>query len=173
MATMNRSLVWSILVLLLLSSGCAKNLVDGTEDVASPDDSARQKSMSMPASGQGQAPAQTIVTQFDAKNIYFEFDKHALSAESRQTLTDIAAYLKENTDVRLMIEGHCDERGTNEYNLALGDRRANAARDFLITLGVDPVRIETISYGEEKPEDPRKTEEVWAKNRRDQFVFSR
>jgi len=113
------------------------------------------------------------VTQFDAKNIYFEFDKHALSAESRQTLTDIAAYLKENTDVRLMIEGHCDERGTNEYNLALGDRRANAARDFLITLGVDPVRIETISYGEEKPEDPRKTEEVWAKNRRDQFVFSR
>ena len=68
--------------------------------------------------------------------------------------------------MRLEIEGHCDEQGTSEYNLALGERRAGAARDFLVTMGIDASRIDTISYGEEKPEDPGKTEEAWAKNRR-------
>ena len=75
--------------------------------------------------------------------------------------------------MNLVIEGHCDERGTNEYNMALGDRRARSARDFLVNLGVDASRISTVSYGEEKPADPGKTEEAWAKNRRAQFVFSR
>lgn len=75
--------------------------------------------------------------------------------------------------MNLVIEGHCDERGTNEYNMALGDRRARSARDFLVNLGVDASRISTVSYGEEKPASLGKTEEAWAKNRRAQFVFSR
>lgn len=121
----------------------------------------------------GGAPAQTITTPFDSRNVYFDFDRHNLNADARQVLTEIAAYLKENADVNLVIEGHCDERGTNEYNMALGDRRARSARDFLVNLGVDASRISTVSYGEEKPASLGKTEEAWAKNRRAQFVFSR
>jgi peptidoglycan-associated lipoprotein len=128
--------------------------------------------MNMPA-GEAQAPSGTVVTPFDSRKIYFEFDRHDLSPDGRQILTEIAAYLKEHGELRLDIEGHCDERGTSEYNLALGERRACAARDFLVTMGIDAARIGTISYGEEKPEDPGKTEEAWSKNRRDQFIFSR
>lgn len=168
----NRGIVWGVLLLLFFSAGCTKKMTNGTEDVTAPDGPAQQGTLSMPA-GEGQALAQTIVTHFDGKNVFFGFDKYSLNPEGRQILTEIAAYLKENADVKLNIEGHCDERGTNEYNMALGDRRAIAARDFLVTLGVDPGRIGTISYGEEKPADIGKTEEAWSKNRRGEFIFSR
>lgn len=158
----------SVLVLLVFSAGCAKYFT-GT---GATDGSAGQQTMSMPAGGE-QVPSGTVATLFDSKKIYFEFDKHDLNPEARQLLTEIAAYLKEYGELRLEIEGHCDERGTSEYNLALGERRAGAARDFLVTMGIDASRIDTISYGEEKPEDPGKTEEVWARNRRAQFIFSR
>ncbi len=171
MKSAKRGIVWGALLILFFSTGCTKKLVDGTEDAGLPDGSA-QGTMSMP-SGEGGAQAQTIITPFDGRNVYFDFDRHNLNADARQVLTETAAYLKENADVNLVIEGHCDERGTNEYNMALGDRRARSARDFLVNLGVDASRISTVSYGEEKPADPGKTEEAWAKNRRAQFVFSR
>jgi len=103
------------------------------------------------------------------KSIYFAFDKSNLTAESRAILEHNAKILKDNPDIRVLIEGHCDERGTIEYNLALGERRALAARNYLINLGIDPNRIATISWGEERPADPGHNEEAWAKNRRDEF----
>ena len=103
------------------------------------------------------------------KKVYFEFDQSNLTSESRANLEHNAAVLKEYPDIRVLIEGHCDERGTIEYNLALGSRRALAGRNYLINLGIDPDRLATISYGEERPADPRHNEEAWAKNRRDDF----
>ena len=100
----------------------------------------------------------------------FDFDDFSLTPEAKASLRDLAEWLLQNPPVYTLIEGHCDERGTNEYNLALGERRANSAKKYLVQLGVSPKRISTISYGEEKPLDPRSNEEAWAKNRRDQFL---
>jgi len=105
----------------------------------------------------------------DLQMIHFEFDKSRITEEARVVLQENAGRIEQNPDVIIQIEGHCDERGTNEYNLALGHRRARSTRDYLINLGVDPNRLVTLSYGEEQPLDPRHNEEAWAKNRRAQF----
>ncbi|BAT72469.1 peptidoglycan-associated lipoprotein [Thermosulfidibacter takaii ABI70S6] len=104
-------------------------------------------------------------------NIHFDFDKYDLKPEAKQILMEIAEYMKKCPDIILTIEGHCDERGSNEYNLALGWKRANEAKKFLVALGIDPNRIITVSYGEERPLCFEHNEECWAKNRRDHFVF--
>lgn len=107
------------------------------------------------------------------KTIYFEFDKSRLLSQARSTLEKNADLLREdlkkNPNLKLLIDGHCDERGTNEYNLALGERRAFSARDYLISLGIPANILYTKSWGEEKPADPRHNEEAWAKNRRAEF----
>jgi peptidoglycan-associated lipoprotein len=95
-----------------------------------------------------------------------------IRSQDRAILEKNAQWLKTNPQSNILIEGHCDERGTIEYNLALGDRRANAAREYLISLGIDPRRIATISYGEEKPFDSVHNEEGWSKNRRAHFVLT-
>jgi len=106
------------------------------------------------------------------ENIYFDFDKYNLKPPAQATLKKIGSYLLKNPKISLLIEGHCDERGTREYNLVLGEKRALSAREFLIALGVSPKRIFTVSYGEDRPVDPRSNEEAWAKNRRDEFKIS-
>jgi peptidoglycan-associated lipoprotein len=103
-------------------------------------------------------------------DIFFPFDKDELTEEARDRLTSHARWLKANPDFGLLIEGHCDERDTEEYNLALGERRANAAREYLVLLGIDQRRLQTISYGEERPVDSGHTEAAWSKNRRGHFV---
>ena len=105
------------------------------------------------------------------EDIHFDFDKYDIQSDDKPTLQKVASWLLTNTSVKLLIEGHCDERGTNEYNLALGDRRAKAARDYLTALGLASNRIEMISYGEEKPLCTEKSEECWEKNRRAHFVL--
>ena len=109
--------------------------------------------------------------QFENKNIYFEFDKSSLLPEAQEILREKAAWLEKNPAVDVIIEGHCDERGTNEYNIALGDRRSKSAKNFLINLGIAGSRMETISYGEEQPVDKAHNEAAWAKNRRAHFVI--
>lgn len=99
-------------------------------------------------------------------DVHFDFDKWELTPTAREILTKNAAWIKKNHPVEVLIEGHCDERGTVDYNLALGDRRAKSARKYLILLGCDANKIFTISYGEEIPVDPGHNEEAWAKNRR-------
>lgn len=103
------------------------------------------------------------------KNIYFDFDKYDLKEDAIKTLKEIGDYLRKHSDVKILIEGHCDERGTREYNLVLGEQRSLSARNFLINYGISPKRIYTVSYGEDKPADPRHCEEAWAKNRRCEF----
>ena len=105
------------------------------------------------------------------KDVFFEFDRYDLSSEARETLRANADWLKSNASVRVEIEGHCDERGTNEYNLALGAKRAQAARDYLSSLGIAPDRLSTISYGEEIPVCHEHEESCWKQNRRDRFVI--
>ena len=102
---------------------------------------------------------------------FFEYNDSSLSGDAQTALTNSATWLKKNAQYNLLIEGHCDERGTEQYNLALGDRRANQAREYLVTLGVDSSRIRTVSYGEERPFDPGHDESAWAKNRRDHLVL--
>ena len=102
-------------------------------------------------------------------NIHFNYDQFSLTPQARAILNGIATWMKNNSGKLLLIEGHCDERGTNEYNLALGDRRANSAKTYLTQLGIEASRIYTLSYGEERPIDAGSTESAWAKNRRGEF----
>jgi peptidoglycan-associated lipoprotein len=104
------------------------------------------------------------------KDIYFDYDKYEVRREDEGILRENAAFLKKNPKMKIQIEGHCDERGTAEYNLALGERRANSTKRYLVSLGITSDRISTISYGEERPLDPSKNEEAWAKNRRAHIV---
>jgi peptidoglycan-associated lipoprotein len=104
-----------------------------------------------------------------AEMIFFDFDKSDIRPDARATLEAKAEVLRAHPEIRIRIEGHCDERGSDEYNLALGMRRALAARDYLVRLGLDPSRFEVVSFGEERPLDPRSNEEAWAKNRRAEF----
>ncbi len=97
--------------------------------------------------------------------VYFAYDSYTLSSESRAVLAKQAAWLNSYPRVRLLIAGNCDERGTREYNLALGARRASAVKEYLVNLGVDPSRLTTISYGKERPIDPRSTNAAWSINR--------
>ena len=103
--------------------------------------------------------------------IYFAFDDYTLSKEAKETLTDNAAWLLKNPRKNVVIEGYCDERGTEEYNLALGERRAVSAKRYLMNLGVNPEQLSTISYGEERPADPAHGEDAWSKNRRAEFIM--
>ncbi len=109
--------------------------------------------------------------KFKTETVYFDFDSSVIKPTERPKIETVAAFLKHNPQYDILIEGHCDERGTIEYNRALGERRALAIRAMLIDLGIAPQRIETISYGEERPVDPRHNEEAWAKNRRGEFVL--
>ena len=98
--------------------------------------------------------------------IYFETDKHNINSASAFTLESQANWLKSTPGFQIIVEGHCDERGTREYNLALGERRANSVKEFLVSLGVEPGRVTTISYGKERPSAEGSTSESWAENRR-------
>ena len=110
-------------------------------------------------------------TQFENEDIYFDFDSIQLTPQAQEILTKKAKWLRDNPAATVTIEGHCDNRGTNEYNLALGEGRAQSAKTFLMDLGVDVSKLRTISYGEERPIDPRQSESAWAKNRRAHFVI--
>ena len=109
------------------------------------------------------------IQDFESTHIFFDFDKSDLKPEARMVLEKKAAWLRANPEYKVRIEGHCDERGTNEYNLALGERRANSASRYLNALGVSADRMSTISYGEERPVCTEHNESCWSKNRRDEF----
>jgi peptidoglycan-associated lipoprotein len=106
------------------------------------------------------------------KDIHFNFDKYDIRPGDAAILKENAALLKKFPNVKIQIEGHCDARGTIEYNLALGERRANRTKDYLLSLGISTARISTISYGKERPLDPGQNEEAWAKNRRAHTVIT-
>jgi peptidoglycan-associated lipoprotein len=107
------------------------------------------------------------------EDIHFDYDKYEIQTDAQVALKSVSSWLLKNPSARLLIEGHCDERGTNEYNLALADRRAKSVRDYLIALGIASARVEMVSYGKEKPICTEHTEGCWAKNRRAHFVILR
>jgi peptidoglycan-associated lipoprotein len=106
------------------------------------------------------------------EDVFYEFDKAEIRDDQRGVLTKDADWLRKYPSIRFRIEGHCDERGTAQYNLALGERRANAAKEYLASLGIDASRMETVSYGKERPFDPGHDESAWSKNRRAHFLVT-
>jgi len=177
----------ALAVVMLFALGCAKKQeVKSTESAAAP--AVQEKGAppggivsealkpAAPAPGGTQvaaAEAGAAVTEekpSQFQDIHFDFDKSFIREDAKPTLSSVADYMKKNKGARLLIEGHCDERGTAEYNMALGDRRAESARAYLVSLGVSASAVSTVSFGKERPLDPGHNEEAWAKNRRDHFV---
>ena len=171
-------LVVPLLVLTLFLVGCPKR--PATTGAVAPAPSAPQAApapAAAPAPRQAPAPAPAPMvkpSEFapspNLKAVYFDFDKYDIRPDDAKTLDGDAAWLKANPNNLVLIEGHADERGTNEYNLALGEKRAKAAMNYLVAQGVQASRVTIISYGEERPVCTEKTEACWAKNRRDNFL---
>ena len=171
----------------LLAAGCAKKPAPAT--TAAPDSTVSeemgqdmmhtegvdQMALGESALDEGAAGGYGVATAaVDAlQSIHFEFDQYNLSAKAQELLVSNAAYMQANPDLKIRIEGYCDERGSDEYNLALGQRRALAAKNFLVSLGSDAQRLSVILYGEELPLDPSGTEEAYALNRRAEFKAER
>ncbi len=152
---------------LMFSVSCQKKLVDASPEPMAKEEPKEEAVVKEEAPAAYKAPS--IIMQED---IYFEFDKATLTPAAQDNLLRKAEWLRENSDTTVTIEGHCDARGTNEYNLALGDRRAESAKAFLVDLGISTSRLTTISYGEERPVCNQQNDECWAKNRRDNFVVN-
>jgi peptidoglycan-associated lipoprotein len=168
--------VLAILCMIVLIGGCAKKPVEQTKEVSQPTQvTPEQPKVEAPtpeAEPQVQkGPLAQQIADFENNDVHFDFDKFDLTPEARKILADKAAFLNGHPNMKIRIEGNCDERGTTEYNLALGDRRAKSSMDYLVFLGITSDRITTVSYGKEKPLDPGNNEEAWAKNRRDHFVI--
>ena len=119
---------------------------------------------------QGHIGWQEDAKMFEADTVYFDFDSAAIKTSEKAKIETVASYLKGSSSQAIKVEGHCDERGTEEYNRALGERRALAVREALVRAGIGPERIDTISYGEDRPMDSGHTEAAWKKNRRGVFV---
>ncbi|MBN1826312.1 MAG: peptidoglycan-associated lipoprotein Pal [Candidatus Eisenbacteria bacterium] len=167
-------IIFALTILLLIAScGSKKELVppepvekEQTAPVSQPDERDRQ---GVPAEKPDVDPDAPYVFQ----NVHFEFDKYRLTTDATRILNAHAEVLMRHPAWTVRIEGHCDERGTVEYNLALGEKRANAAKDFLVGYGVAASRVRTVSYGKERPIDAGHGEAAWAKNRRGEFHVTR
>lgn len=144
---------------LALFSGCAEKKAVVAEGTA----------QEQPSAAQDVATLSATAVQEALKDINFDFDRSNIVPEARVIMKANADILLKNRDFNIIVEGHCDERGTSEYNMALGERRAQETKKYLINLGVDGARMKTISYGEERPLDSGSNEEAWAKNRRAHF----
>jgi len=163
MRIMLRGLVVPLVIVLALALGCCCPKKKAMEAPPAPRPVA-QAPVVKQAPPPPPAPAPVVLPI-----IYFDFDKYNLKPPAVAKLDEVADFMSKNSDAKVRIEGNCDERGTNEYNLALGDRRANSAKKYLVDSGISAERLSTISYGEERPADPGHDEAAWAKNRRDEF----
>jgi len=184
-----RKNIWLVLALLivvpamLMATSCAKKQVD-TGMSTSDTDMTSDDTMDAQAAEKARLEAERIKAQEEERaraaaresfvndDIHFEFDSAALLPQAQDLLSKKAGYMLAMSGTSITIEGNCDERGTDAYNMALGERRAEAAKAYLVNLGVNPAQINTISYGEERPVDPAHNEAAWAKNRRDHFVIN-
>ncbi len=134
-------------------------------------DAARAKADADAAAAAASAAAQAALDEFINANVLFAFESDVLDDSAKAILLNKSAYLRANPGLNVTVQGHCDDRGTLEFNQALGDRRAKSAKNYLLDLGIDASRLNTISYGEENPIDPGQNDAAWAKNRRAQFVI--
>jgi peptidoglycan-associated lipoprotein len=188
MAAVNKLVSCGLVTIILAAAGCAPSATNKPEPGAASSAAAKpaaqtpgegQRGATSESTTQGQSSLDQLregkppVTPASSplKEIFFTFDRYDLEGDARETLKVNADWLKRNPAARIEIEGHCDERGTNEYNLALGAKRAQAAKDYLITLGISTERLSTISYGEEIPVCKEQNESCWRQNRRARFVI--
>jgi peptidoglycan-associated lipoprotein len=168
---------------LLLSLGCAKKKVTPTGEFPSvpapsrtPAEEITQpevKAQEMPAPVQEEIADEIAAAASKLKDVFFAFDDYSLTQEAREILASDGKVLAQTSNLKIVIEGHCDERGTVEYNLALGEKRALSAKNYLVSYGIEPSRISFVSYGKERPFDPGHDEAAWAKNRRAHFVVQK
>lgn len=171
MGKLSRRVLVLLAVCLVVASGCGglkgkyRSLVEKAPEEAITEEELEALGISPELSARGMVFADTVKLQ----DVRFDFDKSNIKPDVREILAENANWLKKHRTVKVQIEGHCDERGTVDYNLALGQRRATSVRKYLVALGVRPERLFTISYGEEQPVDPGHTEKAWAKNRRAHF----
>lgn len=144
----------------------------GCDDDEAPEEPVQAVPEDLPAPPPADEPGSNVGQAEATKNVYFAFDDYTLSPEAQESLNKLADYMKGNGSVVVQIEGHCDERGSTEYNLALGERRAQSVKNYLVQLGIDPARLPTMSWGEEKPAAQGSNESAWAQNRRAAFTVS-
>lgn len=159
-----------LLVALLMALGCASRKQVSTTQVEPPPPPAstgQETTPPPPPATQTESEPETRATLADA---FFDFDEASLRADAKTALENNAKWMEKNSGVNVIVEGHCDERGSVEYNLALGERRAKAAKEYLVSYGIAAGRLTTISYGKERPFDPGHDENAWAQNRRAHFV---
>ncbi len=178
-----------IILLVIIAAGCTKQYkmpvektpVDQTmaqEEVITPEETDVEEEEvyeDFMAPGEEDVTESSLTIDERAKSVFrdvlFDYDKYDIRPEARQVLNSVAAFLKENKGVNIVVEGHCDDRGTNEYNLALGEKRAKAAKTYLSSLGVSPARMIVITFGEEKPICYEQDDTCWQQNRRAHFVI--
>lgn len=165
------SLMLAFALIVITGCGGGKKAMKTTEmpapQVTSTEPVAQPKPMEKAAS----ESAKKELGVLSLENVYFDYDKYNLTPSALDILARHAQALKQYREIPVVIEGHCDERGTIEYNLALGEKRANAVKDYLVSLGIERSRLSTISYGKERPVDTRSNETAWARNRRAEFVI--
>ena len=187
----DRMASYAVVAVLGLSGGCAPSTTKPDGANVGSEGSAASSALASKSVGEGRigatgesnTPSSSSLDQLKAgkppitaassplKDIFFEFDSYALRGNARDILKSNADWLKSNPSARIEVEGHCDERGTSEYNLALGAKRSQTAKDYLASLGISPDRISTISYGEEIPVCTEATENCWGQNRRARFII--
>jgi peptidoglycan-associated lipoprotein len=164
----------------LAAGGCAKKeIVKEDEGLTQQDALSSQTPSATPATTpvsqepvvKDESLAETTMAAEPFETLYFDLDSYVLRQDARDALDKNAQWLMKNTASSVRLEGNCDERGSDEYNLALGEKRAKAAKNYLVTLGIPAERLATISYGKEKPADPGHNDAAWAKNRRVDFVI--
>jgi peptidoglycan-associated lipoprotein len=171
-----RSIILPVAVILVLGlalvlTGCKKKMPKEAPPPPPPKVEEVKAPVAPDTTGQAARERQAAMDADKARiqSVYFDFDKSDIRADQRDKVTTDAEVFRKWTDWKIRVEGNCDERGTTEYNLALGERRANAGKQALVAAGIDAGRILTVSYGKDKPVDPGHSEANWAKNRRDDF----
>ena len=167
-----RVLVTCVLAIGMIASGCAKKSMQAPPTPPAPP--AQKETPATPPKGKetkDETPAPSkVIGSGDFEPAFFDLDAYVLRDDARTALDHDGKLLRDNAGVKLTIEGHCDERGTAEYNQALGEKRAQAARDYLVNAGIEGSRLQVISYGKERPFDTGHDDSAWSKNRRANFV---
>ncbi len=157
-------------IVLALAPGCASRKKITTAQVEPPPAPREVKQETPPPAKETAPPAPPSEEKLSLQDAFFDFDDFSLRTDAKSALTNDGKFLEGNSSKSIAIEGHCDERGSVEYNLALGEKRAKAAKDYLVSYGIAANRMTTISYGKERPFDSGHDEEAWAKNRRAHFT---
>jgi len=177
-----------IVFLLVVAVGCAKKYTKPSEEAGAPDETVKEEMVTPEGVDEMDEEVVEEVVDLEAddveetaisveeqaksvfKDVLFDYDKYDIKAADRTILNDVAVFLNDNRGLNIVVEGHCDERGTNEYNLALGEKRAKAAKNYLVSLGISPERMIIITFGEEKPVCTEQDDSCWQQNRRAHFV---